>query len=298
MKVFQIKGISGIEWKIKAPMASIIICHGMSEHSERYEEFALYLNKLKFNVYAIDNIGHSERNKENLGHFEKEDFQKCVDNLATLRKNIETKLPVFLLGHSMGSFICQSFLCQYSHLIDGVVLSGSNGPDVMFKLGSFVASTLFVFSNNKKQNKFLDNLSFGSYNKQFKPNKTRFDWLSRDEREVKKYIEDEYCGFVCTTGFYKTFFKGLSNLFKRKNINNIRKDLPIYIFSGDEDPVGHNGKGVKKLADLYQKIGISSVEMKLYQGGRHEMFNETNKEEVYKDVSSFFQKQEAKLKIK
>ena len=271
-------------WVIDNPKAIVVISHGMAEHAERYDDFARFLNNNNYSVYAIHHIGHGDAIKDIKGHFEKGDFDKCVDNLRSLITDIrkEIKAPLYLLGHSMGSFMAQSFIQKYPYDIDGVILSGSAKTGALHKMGSFVAHLLFAFTNQKAQNNFLDKVAFGSYNKRFEPQRTKFDWLSRDNAIVDKYIEDDLCGYVCTTGFYKAFFKGMTSL--NKNVDEIRKDLPIYIFSGEEDPVGNYGEDVINLCHNYLNHGIYDVEIKLYEGGRHEMLNETNKDEVYNDV--------------
>ena len=277
-------------WLVDNPRAIVVISHGMAEHVERYDDFARFLNANDISVYGIHQIGHGRAIKDIKGHFEKGDFFHCADNLMTLIEQVKKDNPgkkIFLFGHSMGSFISQYYISTY-HNIDGVILCGSNGPSFKDKLNNFGAHFLFLFANNKKPGNLLNKMAFGSFNNAFKPNRTESDWLSRDENEVDKYIEDELCGFTCSVGFFKELLTGLSSL--KKLQNKIPVDLPIFIISGDKDPVGGNGKGVTLLYNQYKDKAIKDLNMKLYEGGRHELLNETCKEEVKQDVLDWLNK--------
>ena len=284
MKKFKLDNISGVNWLLPEKKMIVVISHGMAEHVERYDYFAKKLNEAGIEAWGINQIGHGDAIVDDLkGHWEKDGFSNCVENLGTLIKHIKEEnkdIPVVLFGHSMGSFISQEFIKRHSDLIDGVILSGSAKTGLLHKMGALLSG--MSLKDKKAPNQFLNNLSFGSYNKAFKPNRTEFDWLSRDNEQVDKYVADPLCGYVCTTGFFKEFMKGLKNL--NKGVENIRKDLPIYIMSGAMDPVGNNGKDVVKLEEMYKNLNIENVSMKLYEDGRHEMLNEINKDEVIKDI--------------
>jgi alpha-beta hydrolase superfamily lysophospholipase len=194
-------------------------------------------------------------------------------------------LPLYLLGHSMGSFLSQRYVQLYGNDIHGLILSGTNGRQgLILDLGLVIATLEIKLKGRKKRSKILNNLSFGSYNNMFKPVRTGFDWLSRDEKEVDKYIEDEYCGGVFTAGFFYDFFKGLKDIEKKTNMALVPKDLPIYIFSGEKDPVGKCTKGVLKLIGEYKSLGIKDINCRFYKDGRHEMLNEINRDEVISDL--------------
>lgn len=267
------------------------IAHGMAETAGRYERFAQQLTNKGYRVYAHDHRGHGKTAKtiENIGVLgEEEGFRWLVEDLSRLSERIKKQhpgLPLFLFGHSMGSFVAQRYIMLYGQGLKGVILSGSNGKQgIMLKLGAFLAKgEIRKYGRNAKSEK-LNRLSFGSFNRQFKPNRTEFDWLSRDDHEVDRYIENPFCGTIFTAGFFYDFFCGLRELEDKKNLQLIPKELPIYIFSGAQDPVGRNGKGVKKLFEAYKNLGIQDVAYKLYPEGRHEMLNEINREEVMKDV--------------
>lgn len=266
------------------------IAHGMAETAARYEDFARALTNDGFIVYANDHRGHGKTagEVEKLGDLGEDGFNSMVENMHGLNDKIKEEnhnLPIFLFGHSMGSFLTQRYICLYGNGLKGTILSGSCGKQgILIDIARLIAKgEIKKIGRSGKSNK-LDKLSFGSYNNSFKPNRTDFDWLSRDNKEVDKYIADPFCGTVFTAGFFYDFLGGLKNIADNMEVKNVPKDLPIYIFSGDKDPVGKNGKGVLKLVKTYKDHGIKDLTYKLYKDGRHEMLNETNREEVTFDV--------------
>lgn len=274
---------------VENPKGIVQIFHGMAEHSTRYDEFARFLNKNGYVVMADDHRGHGKTGeKKMLGYLGKDGFnnivldEKCISDFI---KNEYKELPLIILGHSFGSFIAQEYLIRYSSEIDGIIFSGSaknDGLDV--KAGKLVSSIQKLIFDDRKKAKFIDGLAFGGFNKSVENPKTKFDWLSRDEEEVKKYSEDKYCAFVPTINFYYNLFSGLGNLYKRDRLEKIRKDIKILVISGDKDPVGKNGKAVIRLHDQYKSLGILNTDIKIYSDARHELLNEINKKEVYKYI--------------
>lgn len=267
------------------------IAHGMAETAERYERFALSLAAEGFLVYAHDHRGHGKTAGElkNVGYLaDKEGFEWLVRDMHHLTVIIRKKypsLPLFLMGHSMGSFAAQRYAMEYGRELKGLLLSGSNGNQgIMLKAGSLIAATEVKKLGRRTQSEKMNKLLFGGFNKLFYPSRTDFDWLSRDEEEVDKYISDPYCGGVFTSGFYHDFIKGLMVIEKKKNRRKIPKDLPMLIVSGDRDPVGKCGKGVKNLYRIYKNTGVEDITLKLYPEARHELLNELNREEVTKDI--------------
>ncbi len=267
----------------------IHIIHGLAEHAKRYERFAKEAVDKGFIVVADDHRGHGKtaKNDEDLGFLgEKDGFNMMVEDEFLLTKIIKEKysgLPYFILGHSMGSFILQRYIQQYGKELNGAILSGTTGPNpLLLYPGKFIARLAMIFNGPKKKSPFLNNLSFGTYNNAFKPNRTAFDWLSRDEKEVDKYIEDPWCGFVCSTSLYYFLTKGMIEMHKKHNLSLVPKSLPIIILSGSKDPVGANT--VQSLYKIYLKLGLQDVEMKLYENARHEILNEINREEVTRDI--------------
>ncbi|MCJ7771876.1 MAG: alpha/beta hydrolase [Desulfobacterales bacterium] len=271
--------------------AIVQIAHGMAEHSERYSRFAEALTKKGFAVYANDHRGHGQTagSLENVGYFADENgWNLVIEDMRTLTETIKSNhpnMPIFLFGHSMGSFLSRNYIFHYGNDIQGVILSGTGGdPGLLGKIGNFVAKRESKNKGKKYRSPLLKKLSFGKFNNAFKPNRTDFDWLSRDTAEVDKYVADPYCGGDFTAGFYEDLLSGLAVVNNFKNTLKVPKDLPIYLFSGDKDPVGNNTKGVKQIFIAYQKAGIKDVTCKFYKDGRHEMLNEINREEVFKDI--------------
>lgn len=267
------------------------IAHGMAEHAERYDRFARFLCKEGFIVYANDHRGHgkSAGSIDGLGYLADEDgFDLLVQDMKTLSsiiKNDNPYLPLFLFGHSMGSFAAQRYLMLEGIDLKGLILSGSNGKQgIMLKMGAYFAKREIKKHGRRFISERLDRLIFSSYNKNFQPSRTSFDWLSRDDREVDKYIKDPYCGTIFTAGFFYDFLGGLIEIEDKRNLPLIARDIPIYILSGDMDPVGKFGKGVMNLYKAYKDLGVEDVKYKLYPGGRHEILNETNREEVMDDI--------------
>lgn len=273
------------------------ISHGMTETALRYDYFAKKLNEEGFIVYANDHRGHGETasSKEELGYIADEDgFEWMVRDLKELTDIIKEEnpsLPITLLGHSMGSFLSQRYVEVYGTSIDCLILSGTNGkPKAITKLGRVIAKREINKYGRKYISKTMDKLSFGDFNKKFMPTRTDFDWLCSVEEEVDKYIEDELCGFICTSSFYYDLINGLWTIHKKDNLERIPKDLPIYIFAGEKDPVGYSGKGILNLYNCYKDLGIKEVSYKLYKDGRHEMLNEHNKDEVITDIVNWINK--------
>lgn len=270
------------------------IVHGMAEHSERYADFAGFLVKNGGAVYASDHRGHG-RNvyaPEEYGVWpDKKTWCTIVDDLKTLN-DISAKnypgVPVFILGHSMGSFLTRTFLTTYSTDLKAAILTGSgSNPSFLLRIANWIARFQCFFSGPAKESKLLDKMSFGSFNKGYdKP----FQWLTRDQKIVDEYIADPFCGGIFSCSFYRSFFAGLLSLNKLKLAKKINKELPMFFFSGADDPVGDKGKGVIKAVNFYKSAGIKNVEYKLYPGARHEILNETNKSEVYNDILELIEK--------
>lgn len=273
------------------PKGVVQIAHGMAEHIDRYQSFAKVLTDEGYIVFGNDHRGHGKTagSPENIGFFADEDgWDVVVEDMHELTKIIKEEnpdLPVFIFGHSMGSFLTRTYIQRYGKEIKGVILSGTGGDaGFLGNIGILLAKREMKKKGKRFRSKRMDRLSFGSFNNAFKPNRTSFDWLSRDAKEVDKYIEDSLCGEVFTASFFYDMLSGLKNMMKKENINKIPKELPIYFISGDKDPVGKNSKGVLQAFNTYRKAGIQDVRYKFYKDARHEILNEINKVEVYKDI--------------
>jgi len=277
--------------------AVVQIAHGMAEHSKRYERFAGALVDAGYAVYANDHRGHGETagSLENVGYFADENGWKLVAgdllSLTHIIKKEQPNIPVFLFGHSMGSLLSRSYILSHAREIRGVILSGTGGdPGLLGKIGLLITKFEIWRKGKKYRSPILTKMSFGDFNKSFRPNRTEFDWLSRDEAEVDKYVADPYCGGMFTAGFFLDMLTGLTEVNDTDNIRSVPSDLPIYIFSGDKDPVANDTKGVRQVYDAFKKAGVNDVVLKFYEGGRHEMLNETNREEVHRDVIDWLDK--------
>ncbi|MDN3018876.1 lysophospholipase [Paenibacillus sp. BSR1-1] len=273
------------------PKVIVQIAHGMAEHIERYDAFAKELMTHDFIVYGNDHRGHGETAKINnrSRYFaDEQGFKKVVEDMHELTIIIEKEfpgIPIILFGHSMGSFLSRRYIQLYGNQLSGVILSGTGGdPGIMGKIGKWIASREKKRKGAQTPSLLLNNLTFGSYNKSFKPTRTEFDWLSREEREVDKYIEDPMCGGIFSAGFFYDLLEGIAIINKRENLRRIPANLPIFLISGARDPVGNNSKGVLKTYKAYKQVGIKEVSYKLYEDARHELLNEKNREEVQADI--------------
>jgi alpha-beta hydrolase superfamily lysophospholipase len=274
--------------KIEQPKGVLLIVHGMAEHIERYTDFVKLINNAGFIVYGHNQRGHkgSISSKANYGYIGDDNVLDIlvsdVNEIVDLIKINHPNLPIFILGHSMGSAVSQRFCQLHGKKINGVILSGAmKNSALLLKMGIFFSSLITCFFGKKHRSKFIDKLTFQTYNRGFKPNRTAFDWLNRDEKEVDKYVNDEYCGGLFTVSFFRGFFKGLETI--ARNYELVSKDLPMLIISGSKDPVGGYSKDITNLYNHYQKLQIKDLEFKLYPEARHEILLELCKDEVRND---------------
>jgi len=281
----------------KEVRAAVQIVHGMAEHAGRYGEFADFLADNGFAVYADDHRGHGKTagSLENIGFFAEENGWNLVVNdeieLTRIIRQENPGIPVFLLGHSMGTFIIRDYIFTQSDSVDGVILSGTScDPGVMANLGKMIAKWQIKQNGFKAKSPLLDKLSFGKFNSYFKPNRTPFDWLSTNDENVDRYIADPYCGSVFSAGFFYDLIIGVKKVNLFENIEKISSSLPIFLISGEKDPVGNFTKGVLKVFNDYEKAKLNDVSYKFYTGFRHEILKETNRLEVYNDIAGWLNK--------
>lgn len=274
-----------------APKAIVQIAHGMAEHAERYARFAEALNAAGYVVYANDHRGHGHTNPPGSGHgyfADQDGFALVAEDLYAVTEAARAAypgVPVFLFGHSMGSFLARAYAARHGAELAGLILCGTAGDaGALGKVGIGVAQAQARLRGRGHNSGLLNTMSFGQYNKDFKPNRTDFDWLSRDPDEVDKYVADPLCGNVFTTGFWIDLLGGLSYIHSTDTTAKVPKDLPIHLIAGSMDPVGAKTKGVEAVAGQYRKAGIKSVTTHYYIGARHELLNETNRDEVTADV--------------
>lgn len=267
------------------------IVHGMAEYIERYEEFAEFLTARGCVVTGEDHMGHGKSvgKTGKYGYFCEQDpatvLVRDVHRLKKATQALYPEVPYIILGHSMGSFITRNYMFRYGTGISAAVVMGTGmQPPALLKMSKALAGMQKVFFGPKHVSGLIDKLAFGSYNKQIQNPATSFDWLSRDAERVEKYISDPMCGFVFTVNGFSTLFELISRLNRRENLERIPAALPVLMVSGDADPVGDYGRGVQKAYESLRSAGLEDITLKLYDGGRHELLNETNRDEVMQDV--------------
>jgi alpha-beta hydrolase superfamily lysophospholipase len=272
----------------------VLISHGISEHGRRYGHFAEFLNAKGYAVYSQDHRAHGLTAGDSLGADSTQDtFMEIVKDMRQLNhkaRNEQEGLKVVQLGHSMGSFLSIRYAEAFPETIDALILSGNNGPGGRGSIMAGVAISQALISSRGRDSKgeIINNMMFGKFGGKIKDKRTEFDWISRDSQQVDKYVEDPFCGIVMSNGFYGSMLSNLLKVYGKDELSRIRKDLPILIASGTEDPVGNMGNGPIALAKLLEKTtGSRKLFVRLYKGARHEILNETNREEVYGDILKF-----------
>jgi alpha-beta hydrolase superfamily lysophospholipase len=268
------------------------VVHGMAEHSGRYARLAEALTTAGLVVHAHDHRGHGRTAAAaDRGHLGDHGWSRAVGDLRrlVLEELAEQRgVPFVLIAHSMGSFFAQELLFELSDRLAAAVLSGSNGkPTPIAAAGRLVARAERLRLGPRGHSPVLSKLSFEAFNRQFAPNRTAFDWLSRDPAEVDAYVADPLCGFPCSTTTWVEVLDGLSAIASPERQRRIRKDLPVYIVAGSEDAASGNAKGVRQLASAYRAAGLHDVTERYYPGARHEVLNETNRDEVTRDLLVF-----------
>jgi alpha-beta hydrolase superfamily lysophospholipase len=277
-------------WEIDRPRLLVHILHGMAEHGARYGRLALELNAHGINVWAHDHRGHglTAASPAELGHFaDSNGWRLVVDDAWGVSRGMMAAfpgVPIALFAHSMGSFVGQMLLGEHGGAYRAVVLCGTNGPpgagEGAVRVFSEVQRRLL---GPRSPGVWIDRQVTNTFNRRFEPRATNFDWLSRDKHEVRKYISDRLCGFPLTSQAWHDFLHGKAKLGSDAHLNGIPKTLPIHIIGGSEDPVGEDGQGVKRLVELYTKKRLT-ISSHMYAEARHELVNETNKDEVTKDL--------------
>lgn len=276
----------------------LALSHGMVEHAMRYDRFGCDMVDAGWILSAHDHRGHGrtaqKAEAEGKGKFgflaESNGFDRVVQDLDEVIAKLEEDIPqkkVFLLGHSFGSFVAQSYIetKDYAKHIAGCILCGTAGPErAKMGAGIKVCGVIKTMKGAKGYSKLLEKVAFGSYCAKIKNPKTPSDWLSRDEVSVQLYRDDAWCQFRPTVQFFCDLMGGLQKIHRMANIINIPVDLPLLSIYGTADPVGGYGKTVERLIRTYKNCGMKDVTLKAYEGARHELLNETNRDEVIRDV--------------
>ena len=267
------------------------VVHGMAEYAERYEEFAAYLVERGFVVTGDDHLGHGKSVGQGgkQGYFCEQDpatvLVRDVHRLKKLTEELYPGVPYVLMGHSMGSFITRNYLCRYGTGISGAVIMGTGmQPKAVLDMARLVAGIQKLFCGSGHVSRLLDRLAFGGYGRGITDRRTAFDWLSRDRERVDRYIADPMCGFTFTVNGFGALFELVLRLYSPENLAAVPRELPVFMVSGDADPVGDYGKGVRRAYDSLVGAGLTDIRLKLYPGGRHELLNETNRSQVMQDI--------------
>ncbi len=276
------------------PRGVVQIVHGVAEHIGRYDTVARFLASHGYVVCGEDHLGHGLTAGGKFGCFAPENgwdlVIRDVRRLRELEGEKYPKLPYVLLGHSMGSFLARTYLIRWPGTVDAAVLSGTGQePAGVVAASRALSGSLCRTKGPGYVCKLLNDLSLGSYNKAFKPNRTPSDWLSRDEAMVDASLTDPLGNFIPTVSLFRDMMVGLQFIADKKNLSKMNKDTPVYFLSGDSDPVGAMGKGVRKVEGMFRSAGCRDVTVKLYPGGRHEMFNEINRQEVFEDLLAWIE---------
>jgi len=275
------------------PKAVLQIVHGIAEFAERYEEFARYMNSMGYIVVAEDHMGHGQSIGDDgiQGYFHGGWFSGVADTYKLMQDTMAEfpSLPYILFGHSMGSFMVRTILCDYPDSgISAAVICGT-GWQPFFALPALIKliDGICKKTGEEKPSETLQKIIFGGYNKRIPSPRTLSDWLTRDETVVDAYVAHPLCGFTPACGLLRDMIKGIYHIETPAHLSKMQKNLPVLFVSGSEDPVGSYGSGVSKAAGKFQKAGMTDVSIKLYPECRHELLNELNKEEVYSDICSW-----------
>lgn len=272
------------------PKAILQISHGMCEYIERYEDFANFMAGHDILVCGNDHLGHrrSVSSKEDLGYFAPKDgwtyLPKDLSLLTRRMKEQYPGVPYFLFGHSMGSFIARTYLVQFGDLIDGAIICGTAGANPVLGAGKALIGAIKAIKGERFRSPFINKIMFGSYNNKYENPRTSEDWLTRDTAIVDEYREDEYCTFIFTTSAFKDLTLLLEYVNSESWFSNVSKVMPLYLISGDMDPVGNWGVGIREIEDKLKAQGLKDFTCKLYPEYRHEILNEVGKEDVYEDI--------------
>ncbi len=271
--------------------AVVQIVHGIAEHVARYDAFASYLNSQGILVVGEDHMGHGQSVNGVQGYFPGGWFAAVDDTCRLLRDTMAEfpGVPYVLLGHSMGSFMTRTILAKYPDSgISAAILCGTGWqPRALLSAGYALCKWVCKKNGEKTPSAKLQNLVFGGYNRRVEHPRTKFDWLNRDAKQVDAYLADPLCGFVATASLLRDMLTGIRYIEQPENLNRMKKTLPVLFVSGGDDPVGSYGDGVKKTEQAFRKAGVSDVTVRLYPLGRHEILNEINRGDVYRDIDSW-----------
>lgn len=273
------------------PAAIVQVVHGINEYGGRYQRFALFLVAQGLGLAVHDHMGHGDTAADGgrLGYFApQEGWKHARQDIRSFSARLRDKYPqtpLFLFAHSMGSFLTRGLLIDYDGDYAGVILSGTGSmPALLYDFGLLACDLARLRRGREGRSKFVQALLFGGFAHKFADEHHAMAWLSRDANVYRQYGRDPYCRFLPSIAMYRELLRGMRYVNKPARYAKVRKDLPLLLVSGDHDPVGGMGKGVSQVYRRYRDAGLQDVELLLYPGGRHEMLNEINQDEVYQDI--------------
>lgn len=276
------------------PKGILQISHGMVEYIGRYEHFMRFTAEQGYLCCGHDHLGHGQtaHPEKGLGFFaDKDGWRLLVEDVCRFGQEVKRRygehLPHCLLGHSMGSFIARLAIEAHGQEFDAAVISGTGGPNPLAGMGKLLARLTAALKGAKYPSPLLDRMAFGSFNRLVAQPRTEKDWLTRDEAAVDRYLNDPYCTFLFTASAFSDLMDLTRQANRKEWFLHYPKQLPTYLFAGSDDPVGNYGKGVEYVFRHLRSAGVQDVELTLYPGGRHEMLNEINRDEVYEAVISW-----------
>lgn len=286
-----------VRWIPEGEIKGVIqIIHGMAEHMARYEHVAEWFTKRGFVVTGDDHLGHGKSVSEGgcFGYFCKQDPATVVvrdeHRLKKMTQEAYPGVPYFILGHSMGSFILRNYMYKYGTGIDGAIVCGTGGqPKSAAKFGLLLANVQSLFLGEKHIAQMISNIVFGKP-KPAKEGEVQESWLCTDKEVCDKYDADPLCGFTFTTNGYKTLFTLIDRILNKDNLEKMPKNLPVLFISGSEDIVGEKSEGVKRVYSQYKDLNMQDIDMIIYEGLKHEILNETKKEEVFDNIYTWINK--------
>ena len=291
--------IHAVEWKPETEIKGVIqIAHGVTEYILRYENFAEFFTQKGFVVVGNDHLGHGQSIAPNgkpmyFGPNGSWNFVvKDIDTCKQMTKKKYPNVPYMILGFSLGSFLVRTYLIDYAQEpLDGAIIMGTGYiPNFKIAIAKMMANKEAKKVGEENTSPVIKSLTFETYNKLFKPNRTAFDWLCSNEEALDEYIKDPLRGENYSAGLFREMLTGMQYTAELKNIQKMNKKMPIFLLSGDKDPVGEFGKGVIKTHEIFKKAGIEDLEIKLYPNLRHDILHEKCKDTIYNDIYLWLKK--------
>lgn len=269
--------------------AIVQICHGMSEHMGRYHDFMRFLARNGYVACGIDHLGHGQSAQEGkMGFFAEQDgWRLLLENQRRFQKIVRRtmpEIPLVMLGHSMGSFVARLYTAKYPKDLNGLILSGTGRGTPALEVAIQMANHSAQKNGPGYVDENLNRMAFGLFNRPFRSEHPKSGWLSRDLEQVRRYASDPLCSFIFTASAFRDLFILIRNSNEKNCFSGMDPETPLLVFSGNMDPLGERGKGVRRVYEQYVKEGVADAQLFLYEGGRHEMLNEINRQQVFDDV--------------